>query len=96
MDNAIKYCDRNGKIRVSLSMKGNHPVICVENTYNNVNSIKFEKLFDRFYRADKARTASGSFGIGLSIAKEIAKKHKGDIVAYKKDADKIVFKVTLK
>ena len=96
MDNAIKYCDQDGEIRVSLSKKGNHPVICVENTYNNVNSIEFEKLFDRFYRADKARTASGSFGIGLSIAKEIAKKHKGDIVAYKKDTGKIVFKVTLK
>ena len=96
LDNALKYCDTNGEIKISLSRKVNHNVIFVENTYDNVNGIQFDKLFDRFYRADKARTASGSFGIGLSIANGIAKKHKGEIVAYKKEPNKIVFKVTLK
>lgn len=96
LDNAIKYGDMNGDIQVSVYTKGRYPVITVENAYQNVNNEELGKFFDRFYRADKARTFTGSFGIGLSIAKGIARNHKGDIVAYKKDAEHIGFKVTLK
>lgn len=96
LDNAIKYGDMNGDIQVSVYTKGRYPVITVENAYQNVNNVELGKFFDRFYRADKARTFTGSFGIGLSIAKGIARNHKGDIVAYKKDAEHIGFKVTLK
>lgn len=96
LDNAIKYCDPAGQIKVELYTKGRSSVLTVENTYKNVENVELGKLFDRFYKADKARTYTGSFGIGLSIAKGIAKKHKGDIVAYKKDATHIGFKVTLK
>lgn len=94
LDNAIKYCDPDGKIKVSV-FKKRHPVIVIENTYYNVDNIEINKLFDRFYRADKARTFSGSFGVGLSIAKAIAKKHRGDILVYKKER-LIGFKVELK
>ena len=96
IDNAIKYCDTNGDIHIIVSCKGRYPTITVENSYSDVEKIEFDKLFDRFYRADKARTYTGSYGIGLSIAQGIAKKHKGDIVAYKKDATHIGFRVTLK
>ena len=94
LDNAVKYCDTDGEIHIALTEKS-HPVITVENTYTDVDNIELDKLFDRFYRADKARTYDGSFGIGLSLAKEIANKHGGEISAYKKD--KIIgFKVDLK
>ncbi len=96
LDNALKYCDAEGRIDVTAYSKGRSSVITVENTYQNVGNVKLDKLFDRFYRGDKARTYTGSFGIGLSIAKDIARKHKGDIVAYKKDDQHIGFKVTLK
>ena len=96
LDNAIKYCDQGGQIDVKLYTKGRNTVLTVENPYKNVGNIELGKLFDRFYKADKARTYTGSFGIGLSIAKGIAKKHKGDIVAYQKDSGHIGFKVTLK
>lgn len=96
LDNAIKYCDSEGQIYITVYLKGHYPVITVENTYRNVNNVELGKLFDRFYRADKARTFTGSFGIGLSIAKGIAKNHKGDIVAYRKDSNHIGFKVTLR
>ena len=96
LDNAIKYCDLDGQIDVKVYQKGRYSVITVENTYQNIENVELDKLFDRFYRADKARTHIGSFGIGLSIAKGIAKKHKGDIIAYKKDTSHIGFKVTLK
>ena len=96
LDNAIKYCDLNGGIQVSICAKGRYPIITIENSYRNVEKEELNRFFDRFYRADKARTFNGGFGVGLSIAKGIARKHKGDIVVYKKDSAHIGFKVTLK
>lgn len=93
LDNAVKYCDAEGQIRVSLYRK-RRPVLVVENTYGAVDNIDMGRLFDRFYRADKARTYDGSFGIGLSLAKSIAKSHHGDIRAYKR-GKMIGFKVEL-
>lgn len=95
MDNALKYCDCGGNISVKLSCK-RHRVIEVENTYSDVDNTELEKLFDRFYRSDKARTFDGGYGIGLSIAKMIVEKHNGEIKAYKAANDRIGFKITLK
>jgi len=58
--------------------------------------VELHRLFDRFYRADKARTFHGGYGIGLSMAKSIVEKHKGDIRAYRKDGTHIGFAVTLR
>jgi len=95
MDNAAKYCDEQGTITVTLQ-KQRQVVLTVENTYKQVADIPLDKLFDRFYRADKARTYTGSYGIGLSMAKSIAEKHHSHIIAYQKDDHTIGFKVTLK
>ncbi len=77
-DNAVKYCDAGGEIRVTLKNR-RHPVITVENSYAAVGATELNRLFDRFYRADKARTAGEGFGIGLSIAKAIAERHRGQL-----------------
>lgn len=95
LDNSHKYCDKNGTITVSLHHKHNI-ILTVENTFSEVNNIELNKVFDRFYRSDKARAHNGSFGIGLSIAKSIAEKHHGEIHSYKKDQNTIGFKVILK
>lgn len=92
MDNAVKYCDDGGRIKLRLEKK-KHPVLYVENTYADVGETELDRLFDRFYRADKARTFTGGFGVGLAIAKAIVTQHKGEINAYKKDTDLIGFKV---
>ena len=94
MDNAIKYCDNGGEITVALH-KGRRIVLTVENTYSGVSELELNRLFDRFYRADKARTFTGGYGIGLSMAKSIVEKHKGEITAYKRDNSYIGFKITL-
>ncbi|MGN0987604.1 MAG: sensor histidine kinase [Otoolea sp.] len=94
LDNAVKYCDPGGQITLSVS-KRRHPVLVVENTYRDVDQIALEKLFDRFYRADKARTFDGGFGVGLSIARGIARQHHGDISVYKKNG-MIGFRVDLR
>lgn len=66
----------------------------VSNHCENAGSIDTGKLFDRFYRADPARTAGG-FGIGLSIARSIAEGHRGAISA-RTEGDTITFTALLK
>ncbi len=94
IDNALKYCDSDGGIEITLT-GGKHPLLVVENSYIAVQNIDIERLFDRFYRADKARTYGTGFGIGLSMAKAIVEKHHGSIVAYNIENKKIGFKVKL-
>ena len=94
MDNAIKYCDQDGDISVTLR-RGRRVMLTVENTYAAVDELELNRLFDRFYRADKARKFTGGYGVGLSMAKAIVEKHKGEITAYKKDATHIGFKIVL-
>ena len=94
MDNAIKYCDQGGEITVNLH-RGRRTVLTVENTYASVGELELNRLFDRFYRADKARKFTGGYGVGLSMTKAIVEKHKGEIIAYKKDATHIGFKIVL-
>ena len=94
MDNAIKYCDQGGEISVTLR-RGRRVVLTVENTYSAVGEIELSRLFDRFYRADKARKFTGGYGVGLSMAKAIVEKHRGEITAYKKDGSHIGFKIVL-
>ena len=94
LDNAVKYCDADGEITVTLR-RGRRVILCVENTYAAVGELELNRLFDRFYRADKARTFTGGYGVGLSMAKAIAEQHKGEITAYKKDNTHIGFKVVL-
>lgn len=95
LDNALKYCDEGGSIFLSLSAR-RYPVICMENTCAEVDNIELDKLFDRFYRADKARCFTGCFGIGLSIAQAVVEKHHGEVYAYKASEGYIGFRVVLK
>lgn len=94
LDNAIQYCDPEGQIHLRLQRQ-RRVVLTVENTYRAVGELELNRLFDRFYRGDKARTFTGGYGIGLSMAKAIAEKHHGQISAYQKDHDQIGFRVTL-
>lgn len=94
-DNAIKYCDKGGEITVSLTQQ-KQTVLKVENTYAAIDTVELDRLFDRFYRSDPARSYAGGYGVGLSIARAITEKHHGTITAYKKDHNHIGFKVILK
>ncbi|MCD7835962.1 MAG: HAMP domain-containing histidine kinase [Lachnospiraceae bacterium] len=95
LDNAVKYCDAGGNIMLSLEKK-RHPVLVAENTYHDVASLELDRLCDRFYRADRARTTGTGFGIGLSLAKSIVETHNGSIRAYQAEAARIGFRITLK
>ncbi len=94
MDNAVKYCDAGGTIRVSLT-GDKHPVLTVDNSYAAVGQTDLSRLFDRFYREDKARTYGTGFGIGLSLAKAITENHRGSIHALNLENYAIRFQVKL-
>ena len=60
-----------------------------------VGDLPLSRLFDRFYRADPARTYGSGLGIGLSIAKGIAERHHGELTALKEGSQTIRFRVRL-
>lgn len=77
MDNAVKYANDNGEIRVSLTQNKDKKILKFYNTGIGVQEEEKEKIFRRFYRSDTSRTRqTGGYGLGLSIAKEIADAHK--------------------
>lgn len=80
LDNAAKYTNPKGKVDVTLSKQHTHAVLTVTNTGDGIPPEALARLFDRFYRVDKARSRSnGSYGLGLSIAEAILKQHGGKI-----------------
>lgn len=80
IDNALNHTDETGNVEVSLYKTAHHVVFRVSNTGEPIPEEDRERLFERFYRVDKARNrASGHYGLGLSIAKTIVTNHKGKI-----------------
>ena len=82
MDNAAKYCLSEGNISIVLSSDSKSVHFSIINSCDSIGFPELGHLFDRFYRTDSSRSRdTGSFGIGLSIAEAIVKKHNGKISA---------------
>ena len=86
LDNAIKHTKENGEIIVNALKEKNEIKIEIKNQGEPIPEEEQEKIFERFYRVDKARSRSEKrYGLGLSIAKGIVDKYNGEIKASSKD-----------
>ncbi|MFM0817136.1 cell wall metabolism sensor histidine kinase VicK [Streptococcus suis] len=82
LNNAIKYSPDGGTITFSMKTTDNQLIVSISDEGLGIPKADLPKIFDRFYRVDKARSrAQGGTGLGLAIAKEIVKQHQGFIWA---------------
>lgn len=95
LHNAISYTPERGRIDLALSHKKNRFYLAVSDTGVGISPEDKKKIFDRFYRTEKARSAKGHFGLGLSIAAEIVKLHHGSISVTDRPGGGSVFTVIL-
>lgn len=96
-DNAIKYTGEDGEIHIDIKEKNGNLVMKVFDNGEGISQDDREKIFDRFYRVDKARTrAKGGFGLGLSLAKQIIEHLHGKIQVSNNTPKGSIFTVRLK
>ncbi|WP_053435359.1 sensor histidine kinase [Sporosarcina globispora] len=96
LSNAIKYNKSNGSIEISIEEKEKSVLVTFEDTGIGLNHKEKERIFDRFYRVDTARsrTVEGT-GLGLSIVAAIVKLHGGQIHVYSTEEEGTIFVVEL-
>ena len=79
-DNAVKYTEEDGEINFVITATDRNLYLTVSDDGIGISQADKKKIFDRFYRVDKARTRQkGGFGLGLSLAKQIVDALKGSI-----------------
>ena len=97
LDNAVKYSDENGIIRISLKPASDRVVLSVYNTGTPIPKDKIPDIFDRFYRVDKSRSRDmGGNGLGLSIAKRIIEMNEAKISVTSSEEAGTVFACSFK
>lgn len=96
LDNAMKYSDDGGEIRLQVYRRRSKVCIEVTNTCHFQDVSNLDRLFDRFYRLDESRsTATGGTGIGLSMVRAIAETHGGKATVQSADGKEICFRVVM-
>lgn len=96
LDNAVRYSDAPGNIRLRMQKKSRKIDIEVYNTCILSDTGQLDRLFDRFYRPDASRSSKdGGMGVGLSIARAVAEIHGGSISADSATGRDITFKILL-
>lgn len=96
LDNSIKYTKENGKVSLSVSKDDTNVFVIVKDTGIGIASEELYKIFDRFYRVDKARAReTGGTGLGLSIALTAVELHGGNIQVESEEGVGSTFKIII-
>ena len=97
IDNAIKFSEPGGTVRIALWKQGSRAFVSVENRGDTIPEAEMPLIFDRFHKSDKARSADrDGVGLGLYIVKTILDKHNEDIFVTSRDGvTKFVFTLTI-
>lgn len=96
LTNALQYTPSGGIITVSLQREGSHALISIQDTGIGIAPDQLSQIFDRFWRADKARSYhTGGTGLGLAIVKAVAQAHGGEITVQSQIGSGSCFKVIL-
>ena len=96
LDNAVKYSDEHGSVEVGTMDEHESVAIWVRDRGIGIPSRDLERVFERFYRVDRARSrATGGTGLGLSIVRHVAQVHGGDIVVDSIEGEGSTFRITL-
>src|SRR5450755_1445006 len=96
LDNAFKYNSSPGSVHLSLEHKGDRAVITVQDSGVGIAEEEQSKIFERFYRVDKARSrAQGGAGLGLAIAQGIVTQQRGSITVESRSGNGATFRVEL-
>lgn len=91
LDNALKYSSLPGTVSVTLSAGVRHCLLSVFSPGEPIPREELKRIFERFYRADKARSMNCSYGLGLSVAEAVVEAHKGKIWAESSEAGNTFF-----
>jgi two-component system, OmpR family, phosphate regulon sensor histidine kinase PhoR len=97
LDNAIKFSPEDGTIHISIEEHSNQTVLTIEDEGPGIAPHELPRIFERFYKGDRARTRSdaGGTGLGLAIVKHLVEAHGGAITALSPPGHGAVFRITL-
>lgn len=96
VENAVRYNESSGQVRVQVSQEGPDAVVRVADTGPGIPESAQEKIFERFYRLDKSRSKeTGGTGLGLAIVKHAALYHNGEVTLESEEGQGTTFTVRL-
>ncbi|NFR98356.1 HAMP domain-containing histidine kinase [Clostridium botulinum] len=96
LDNAIKYANEGGNVKLNTKIKGSKVIVSIFNDGPVISDEDIKHIWDRFYKADKARSSKVSTGLGLSIVRSILTQHGEDIWVNNSPEGGVTFNFTIK
>lgn len=96
LENAVKYSEGRGPVTVTVTGTGDHVEVSVADRGIGIPAGSLERIFERFYRVDRARTRStGGTGLGLSIVKRVVSNHGGEVNVTSREGEGSTFTVRI-
>jgi two-component system sensor histidine kinase SenX3 len=96
LDNAVKYSEAGGTVDVRVEARGDRVAMVVRDTGIGIPTRDLERIFERFYRVDRARARdTGGTGLGLSIVRHVAQNHGGDVTVSSREGEGSEFTIVV-